>query len=172
MFIPCVIDVEASGFGSGSYPIEVGFITSRSQTHCTLIKPLDDWQHWDRKAEKLHGISRSVLMDHGKDPFLVCGWLNHHLRGETVYSDAWANDMCWLARLFEACDLPQCFRIESIQTLLAETEKDQWSQTYDSILHSCRSFRHRASIDAKHIQETYIRIKAGREGQQRSTASH
>ena len=26
MMLPCVIDVEASGFGRGSYPIEIGFV--------------------------------------------------------------------------------------------------------------------------------------------------
>jgi hypothetical protein len=43
---PIIIDVEASGLGHGSYPIEVGFALADGETHCRLIKPEEDWQHW------------------------------------------------------------------------------------------------------------------------------
>jgi hypothetical protein len=34
-----VIDVEASGFGRGSYPIEVGFVLPDGEAVCTLVRP-------------------------------------------------------------------------------------------------------------------------------------
>ena len=40
------IDVEASGFGVGSYPIEVGVAFPDGGTQCYLIKPEHDWIHW------------------------------------------------------------------------------------------------------------------------------
>ena len=57
--LPCIIDLEASGFGRGSYPIEVGLCLGDSSSHCFLVRPEEDWQHWDPEAEKVHGISRA-----------------------------------------------------------------------------------------------------------------
>ena len=37
-------DVEASGFGSASYPIKVGVVTADGSRYCRLIKPFQDWQ--------------------------------------------------------------------------------------------------------------------------------
>ena len=99
MFIPTIIDIEASGFGKGSYPIEVGFITYDQQVGCTLIKPDENWSSWNTDAEKVHGIDRTILLEKGKPIVEVALWLNENLHGETLYSDAWLNDMCWLGRL-------------------------------------------------------------------------
>ena len=60
------IDIEASGFGAGSYPIEVGFILPDGSSYCSLIIPEDDWKHWDSAAEKVHGITRELLFQHGR----------------------------------------------------------------------------------------------------------
>ncbi|HCH20980.1 MAG TPA: hypothetical protein DEX33_06190, partial [Cellvibrionales bacterium] len=83
------IDVEASGFGAGSYPIEVGLAMTSGQMHCTLIRPEDDWLHWNEEAESLHGITRDILLVNGKSPLKVAMLLNEWLDGETVYTDAW-----------------------------------------------------------------------------------
>ena len=40
-----IIDLEASGFGSSSYPIEVGIVLPNGQTYCSLIVPEPDWRH-------------------------------------------------------------------------------------------------------------------------------
>jgi hypothetical protein len=45
--VPAVLDVEASGFGAGSYPIEIGYIASDGTSYCTLIRPAPSWTHWD-----------------------------------------------------------------------------------------------------------------------------
>lgn len=60
--LPTVLDIEASGFGRGSYPIEVGIARADGSCCAFLIQPLDEWTHWDPKAELLHGISRDRLM--------------------------------------------------------------------------------------------------------------
>ncbi|MFO1249856.1 MAG: hypothetical protein U1E77_01625 [Inhella sp.] len=39
MQLPAFIDIEASGFGRGSYPIEVGFVDRDGQLFCTLVQP-------------------------------------------------------------------------------------------------------------------------------------
>ena len=48
--VPPIIDLEASGFGRGSYPIEVGYALEDRQTVSYLVKPASDWQHWSEEA--------------------------------------------------------------------------------------------------------------------------
>jgi len=37
---PSIKDIEASGFGAGAYPIEVGYMTHHGKRRCSLITPL------------------------------------------------------------------------------------------------------------------------------------
>tara|TARA_R110001592_G_scaffold1911_1_gene11851 strand:- start:29282 stop:29806 length:525 start_codon:yes stop_codon:yes gene_type:complete len=159
LFTPIIIDIEASGFGRGSYPIEVGFITSDQQVACTLVKPEENWSAWNSEAEKVHGIDRSILLEKGKPIIEVALWLNEHLQGKIIYSDAWLNDMCWLGRLFEEAEVTQAFKLESLLSLLTEDEREQWAEMYQLVLSETKLIRHRASTDAKLIQETYIKLK-------------
>ena len=61
-----LIDIEASGLDIESYPIEVGLLFN-SSVYTWLIKPEPKWQYWDDAAEKIHGISRQHLLQHGMD---------------------------------------------------------------------------------------------------------
>ncbi len=165
---PAVIDVEASGFGAGSYPIEIGFVTADGQTHCSLIKPVARWTHWDPVAEQVHQVSRETLMRHGRAVDEVAYWLNGYLRGQTVYSDGWGHDYSWLALLFdEAGSLPM-FRLESLSSLLGEPEMAQWHPIRDKIQRGLRLERHRASNDARVLQQTLLRVRRGSDAPFRS----
>ena len=85
---PIIIDVEASGFGKGSYPIEVGLALSDGSRHCYLIAPARNWTAWDDEAEEVHGIRRETLTTYGR-PLQDVAWrLNELLRNKTVYT-AW-----------------------------------------------------------------------------------
>ena len=64
--LPTILDIEASGFGRGSYPIEIGFSDGQGGLFCSLIQPEADWLHWDDSAEALHGLSRELLLTHGR----------------------------------------------------------------------------------------------------------
>src|SRR5689334_15524333 len=112
--LPVFVDVEASGFGRGSYPIEIGFVDSDGQAFCCLIHPVPDWRHWDDGAEALHGISRDLLMRHGRPPEWVAAEMNARLRGKTVYCDGWAHDYPWLARLYDSADLVPSFELRDL----------------------------------------------------------
>src|ERR1700712_1256895 len=90
--LPAVLDIEASGFGRDSYPVEVGFVLPDGQTYCTLIKPAAGWTHWDPAAEKVHRIPLQTVVTHGRDVLEVATQLNHRLRGLTIYCDGWAHD--------------------------------------------------------------------------------
>ncbi len=157
--LPAIIDIEASGLGRGSYPIEIGFVTASGDVGCTLIKPVSNWNHWDASAASLHGISQSILLEHGKAVDDVALWLNEVLKGNVVYSDGWGNDMSWLGKLYEEASQPQLFQIKSILDLLTEEEREVWSTVLDKVVGEAGLTRHRASSDARLIQETYRRIK-------------
>lgn len=168
MKLPAVIDIEASGFGKNSYPIEIGIAMPNGQRHCFLIRPEDEWQHWDEGAAQLHGITREMLQLHGHAAWDIASELNDLLAGEKIYSDAWGNDMSWLARLFEAAQLPQLFRIDTIIALLDEAQMEGWNQEKERQFSHIALQRHRASTDAEAIQKTYLALAGvkleGREG--------
>ena len=153
------IDVEASGFGAGSYPIEVGLAMTCGQMHCTLIRPEDDWLHWNEEAESLHGITRDILLVNGKSPLKVAMLLNEWLDGATVYTDAWGNDSCWLALLYEAANIQQRFTIDSVASLISQEQMSQWHPTKNQVIQEMDLKRHRASSDALILQTTFERLQ-------------
>jgi len=154
---PTILDIEASGFGKGSYPIEVGFSLPDKSSHCFLIKPQDDWTHWNKGAEEVHGISRSILLEHGRPVKEVAHELNQLLSNHTVFSDGWGYDLSWISLLFEAAGCHMNFRIEALYSLLSQEQLLVWESSRREVLKELGVQRHRASSDARIIQETYIR---------------
>ena len=156
---PTVIDIEASGFGTGSYPIEIGFVLPDGHSYCTLVKPEPQWKHWDDAAEALHHIPRRVIDERGQAVAAVASQLNAKLRGQTVYSDGWAHDYTWLGILFEAADMTPSFRLDNLRALLDEQEAEQWHMVKQQISSERGSQRHRASSDARLLQLTLLRLR-------------
>ena len=159
--IPCVIDIEASGFGRNSYPIEVGYVLPDGRSRCTLIRPADGWTHWDMAAEQVHGISRTALLSHGKTVFDVARLLNDDLAGMTAYCDGWAHDYAWLGALYEAAGLSPSFKLESVNRLLGDTQLSQLDDARRGALAEMGLTRHRASNDAKALQLALSRVSPG-----------
>jgi hypothetical protein len=156
--VPTIIDVEASGFGSGSYPIEVGVVLPNGGRHCYLIAPARAWKHWDEEAEQVHGITREVLLTHGR-PIQDVAWrLNELLRRKTAYSDAWSYDMSWLGKLYEAANMRQTFRIADISELIDQEQHARWQAVKREVTTDLGLKRHRASGDARILQETWRRV--------------
>lgn len=153
------IDLEASGLGVGSYPIEVGVALADGSTNCTLVRPAEDWQHWDSSAESLHGISRETLLLNGRSSLKVAMLLNEWLGESVVYSDAWGNDACWLARLFDEAGVRQRFRVDSVVSLLTPEQLDLWSYAKEQAERSLFLRRHRASNDALILQVTHALLQ-------------
>jgi len=153
------LDVEASGLGVGSYPIEVGVALNDGSTQCTLICPANDWTHWDNAAEQLHGISRDELLINGRSPLNVAMMLNEWLGDSMVYSDAWGNDVCWLSRLFDEAGVKQRFKLDSVVSVLTSEELDYWAFVKEHIERQLFIRRHRASNDALILHRTYAMLK-------------
>lgn len=149
---PVVIDVEASGFGSGSYPIEVGVVLEDGGCYCVLVKPEPEWTHWDPAAEKCHGLSREVLLKYGQPVITVAHQLNTLLEGITVYTDAWGSDASWLDLLFHHAGQRRLFKLESVRALLPEACLPAWHDTKREVIETLNTSRHRASADARILQ--------------------
>lgn len=156
--VPPIIDLEASGFGRGSYPIEVGFALENRDIHSFLIKPEADWTHWSEEAEQIHGITREQLQAEGMSIEEIAHKLNEMLSGQTLYSDAWSFDSSWIGRLFDSASIVQRFRIETINKLLKPEQVEFWHPTKEAVLQELGLKAHRAAIDVQVLQETYIRI--------------
>lgn len=156
---PHIIDFEASGFGVDSYPIEVGVVLANGEKYCALIKPAADWQHWDMQAERVHGLSRDLLLEHGKPIPVVAAELNAFIAGRTVYSDGWVVDKPWQSRLFYYAGLQACFQLSALEMILNEQQMALWSQTKREVIGELTLTRHRASTDALIIQETFARTR-------------
>lgn len=152
---PYIIDIEASGFGPESYPIEVGVVLDAGQKYCSLIQPAPDWSHWDNEAELMHGLTRTMLALHGKAVQIVARQLNAMLQGKILYSDGWVVDKPWLTTLFHAAGQQMAFTVSPLEMLLSEAQMAIWHPTKERILTTLHVTRHRASNDAWVIQETY-----------------
>ena len=156
--LPCVLDIEASGFGRGSYPIEVGFVLPDGTAYCSLIVPDEAWTHWDGDAERVHGISRALLQRHGRSVREVALELNQRLDGRTVYCDNWAHDYAWLARLFETAEAVPSFRLRHLRELMSENAAERFDAAREVVARNLQLRRHRASSDARVLQLSVARV--------------
>ncbi len=156
---PIILDIEASGFGKGSYPIEIGFALPDKSAHCYLVTPQEDWTHWNLGAEEVHGISRDILQEKGQAVDEIAEQLNLYLGNKTVYSDGWGYDLSWISLLFDAANTSMNFHIETLYSLLHDDQLVLWEKTRRDVIEDLGIKRHRASSDARIIQETYIRTR-------------
>ena len=152
---PLIMDIEASGFGSNSYPIEIGVVGENCR-YCALIKPAESWTHWDDQAAEIHGISRDVLERNGHQIREVAEDLNQLLAGKTLYSDGWVVDLPWLRTLFLAAGLEPQFHLSPIESILTPDQLPFWEPAYAATRKSLALQRHRASNDAYLIQQTWL----------------
>jgi hypothetical protein len=153
---PCIIDIEASGFGAHSYPIEIGAVKADGSRFCSLIIPQEEWLHWNPEAEAIHGISRCLLFEKGNPVKEVCHALNIFLGAVTAYSDAWVHDSPWLTRLFWAARCKPQFHLSPIELITPEQQLLAWDQTKKDLESQLKIRRHRASSDAFLIQQTWL----------------
>lgn len=160
-------DIEASGLGTLSYPIEIAVAEFRGETHHWLIDPssIAGWTHWDRSAERVHGLSRFEVQDWGLPAEQVASELRALIEGQALISDNPGADRRWLDRLFidADCALPQYEVIDAFDLFkrrlnrvsIDRHERDerlfnlrQWSRAMH-IPH------HRAKPDAQYLRRLY-----------------
>jgi uncharacterized protein YecA (UPF0149 family) len=137
----------------------VGVVKPSGERFCCLIKPISLWQHWDPQAQRLHRISRDMLLRIGQDVHAVCRQLNAFMTNETAYSDGWVVDHPWLIKLFDAAQIPMQFRLSPLENILNEGQMALWQHTKDALLAKQAQARHRASFDAALIQQTFTQTQ-------------
>ena len=150
------IDLEASGLGARSWPIEVGWCFLHGKPRSLLIKPVAEWSMdaWDENAEALHGIARSDLDMQGDTPNTTCAALNAALTGLTVYSDAPDWDGFWLYRLFESGGVKMTFSLSDFNEVL----RDVGLKALDRLVARASKIaphRHRTNDDVLHMKALY-----------------
>lgn len=169
---PFIIDVEASGLGADSYPIEIGVALQPDQRYSCLITPAPSWLHWDDGAERLHGISRAKLQASGAPVAQVAQTLNDRLEGLLLFSDGWVVDKPWIGRLFREARVSMAFHISPLELILTEPQMAIWQDEKRKVIADLNVNRHRASVDAWVIQETFIRTRAIAEGKTAASRQH
>jgi hypothetical protein len=158
--IPAILDIEASGLGRGSYPVEIGYVLGDGGGDCMIIRPEPDWTRWDSAAQQLHGLTREQLLRSGLPVREVAERLNRRLAGQVLYSDAWGNDLSWLGLLFDRAGLVPRFRLESLRRLLDDRQLPIWHATQALVTRELNLTRHRASGDARILQQTFLRTRS------------
>ncbi len=147
------IDLEASGLGDRSWPIEIGWAINGGEPESFLIRRHEDWPlaAWDPKAEELHGLSIEVLHEDGLDVVGACKRLNDALAGLTVYSDAPDWDGYWLYRLHTTARMRQTFKLAHFAELMPEislTDKLMLVAKTNALA----PHTHQAADDVRHMQ--------------------
>ena len=155
------MDIEASGFGVGSYPIEIGIVLANGDAYCTLIAPEPGWTHWDPDAQAVHGIARATLLQFGKPAAVVAADLNQRLAGSTIYSDSWCHDYTWLHLLYLAAGSSPSFKLASLHSVVGEVARARWDAVRADVERRDGSTRHRASADARVLQQTVHEVMSG-----------
>lgn len=154
------LDIEASGLSSNSYPIEIGVVLTDNSSWCNLIKPAKSWSYWSQEAQKIHQITQDNLAQHGKDIRAIAESLNELLKGQIVYSDCWVLDDQWLRKLYAEARLFPSFRLRDIMHILKEDDFAHWENTKSTIAKELNIERHRATNDARILQESFLRVRA------------
>jgi len=158
--MPVFIDFEASSLDLiASYPIEVGICLPDGETKSWLIKPHVIWSDWSEKSARIHGIPKQELQTKGLDISRVVTELNALLKGP-VYCDAWTFDSFWLHRLFKAGKTQPAFQLDSISSILNETQIDQWQDIREQVITESNLVTHRAANDARILHQTWKRINS------------
>lgn len=151
-----ILDVEASGLSSDSYPIEIAWVSiiNGGDNDQFLIdhKTADNWKDWDECAESLHGISRLSLKS-GLCVFIAAQRLNSQLCGCVAVSDHSATDKLWIDKLFKEAGIDRKFEIIDILDLSSGCDSEYYNQF--RVLKSKRIMEHRALSDCMQLRDIY-----------------
>ncbi|MBF0261208.1 MAG: hypothetical protein HQL97_05115 [Magnetococcales bacterium] len=102
-----IIDLEASGLHSNSYPTEIAWMDPIKDEKVTsyLIQPSQCWLEtfWDPKAEAITGITRSMIIHDGCPIQDIAQFTIEAMRNAPlILTDAPGRDAQWMRVLLEA----------------------------------------------------------------------
>ncbi|WP_414476429.1 hypothetical protein [Microvirga sp. M2] len=115
------LDIEASGLGSASFPIEIGWvIDDEAGPESFLVRPHATWalaSGWSAASAEIHGITPALLETQGLSVEEACTRLNDLARGRLVVSDAHRHDDWWLGRLYAAAGREKAWAVGDVERL-------------------------------------------------------
>jgi DNA polymerase III epsilon subunit-like protein len=152
-----IIDIEASGLRSDSYPIEIAILVD-GKKHVWLIKPEDHWTYWSDDAQDLHGISLKMLQREGLPVATVADELNRAVSASNglLHSDAVRWDSGWINTLYDAANMRMNFKVVSIYDLLSENQSLKFDNERSKLANSGRYDLHKAEEDVSLIYDAYL----------------
>lgn len=153
------LDIEASGLGQGSWPVECGWALpwGRERDGSVLVRPLPTWTHWDTVAEQhFHRISQETLERDGLHPSEALEVIETALFACEVYVADPAEDRRWFARLGEGGRTPRLTLHDANGLLEAQAMKRRMDlrRVREDV---ARRFphAHRAHADARQLAEVW-----------------
>lgn len=162
------LDLEASGLGEGSYPIEVGVAliqggTQPLQSWLTMIRPTRAWLNdgfWSPASARVHGLPIETIKQQGHAVEDVCDWLNGLLKSTAIVAtDAPSYDQDWLDTLFRAAGREQLFTLYHYEVLTSGLSPDQ--HRHLGYLLNRDPIPHRAGPDALRLASKLMEAHLG-----------
>jgi DNA polymerase III epsilon subunit-like protein len=161
----CCLDLEASGLGERTYPIEAAVVDCATlECRSWLIRPTPRWLSeglWSLEAAAMHGISIEELVSTGSPIGQVAAELVDCCRGKRVLCDGGEHDHRWLLTLFAGAGRNPPFHLDDFESFALEVaQRSGYSELAmaDSRLAQNTHPTHRASADARTLAETLRRI--------------
>ena len=149
------VDLEASGLGADSWPIEIGIAwidkDDKVRSDSRLIRPEPFWapEGWSAESAAVHGILREEL-DAAPTADEVARWFLRMTSGRHLLSDAPEFDAFWLGRVVD---------LDAEGVRLLDYDNAAWTTFIDvpGALHKVFGHRarqktlHRAEADARDL---------------------
>jgi hypothetical protein len=156
------LDIEASGLGPRSWPIEIGVAmispSGTISTQSALIAPDPDWDPtaWSAESQAVHGISRAQLDAEGGPAPAVASGVLMALGHRMVVSDAPEFDERWLGVLLRtlAPTLPVPRLVDFDQLVATAFEPDAVDRVYRTL--DALPAPHRAGPDAERLARAFL----------------
>lgn len=101
------LDFEASSLSKHSYPIEIAWVFEDGRSRSMLIKPKPGWSDWAEDAERVHGISRTLLEADGIAVDEIVIEMLEELSGNDLLASSPSWDGKWLSVLLRAGGAPR-----------------------------------------------------------------
>jgi hypothetical protein len=157
------MDIEASGLGTGSWPVEIGWALpfGPKRNGAVLIRPVPEWTHWSSVAEThFHKISRQTLDREGMAPGEALARVEEALYGCEIYVEDPAEDRTWFSRLVAAAGRETALRLHDAHGLFeAQALRRRHNLTDIRREVSVRfPHSHRAGADALQLAEIWRRL--------------
>jgi DNA polymerase III epsilon subunit-like protein len=159
-----VLDIEASGLGENSFPIEIAWQGPTVKPQSFLIRPDPQWdlESWDDRAEQLHGIPLQQALAEGVPARSIVEQLCRDCAGRTILSDGLAFDQAWLNQLYAASQWQGNIRLTDLFLWLGQCHRETGTPSREAISVFVRgldnhSQAHRALAD---VQRTLELLKA------------